>query len=120
MAEHIEIGKAGEKLAKDHLLMSGYRIVETNWRYGHNEIDIIAEHKNQLVIVEVKTRKSSFFGEPEMAVNKTKQQSLIRAANAFIKFRKIGLETRFDIISIIFNSKKHKIKHIEYAFYPTL
>ena len=58
-------GFAGEDMAANLLRQKGYRILERNWRCGHLEVDIIAETDDYLVIVEVKTRKSTAFGEPE-------------------------------------------------------
>ena len=57
MAEHNELGKLGEQLARDFLIAKGYQILEQNWSCGHKEIDIIAMDGNELVIVEVKTRR---------------------------------------------------------------
>jgi putative endonuclease len=120
MAEHNELGTLGEKLAVDFLQKNGYKILETNWSSDKLEVDIIAMDKDVLVIVEVKTRQSTYFGEPEAFVNKTKQKNLIRAANAFIYKRNLNCETRFDIISIVKSGEDIKIDHIKDAFYPTL
>ena len=120
MAEHNELGKKGEEMALGYLRKNGYRIRDTNWRFGKNEIDIIADKNNFLVIVEVKTKKSNYFSEPEASVTKKKQGFMIRAANAYIKWNNINLETRFDIIAIIINQDQHEINHIHDAFYPTL
>lgn len=120
MAEHNELGKSGEDLAANYLSAKGYKILERNWRIGHNEIDIIAQDADIMVVVEVKTLKSSSLREPEASVGKSKQKSLINAANSYIKFKNISLETRFDIISIVISSSKPIIKHIPDAFYPTM
>ncbi|MCD4681458.1 MAG: YraN family protein [Bacteroidales bacterium] len=120
MSDHIEFGKNGEELAQAFLRNLGYDILELNWKFGKNEIDIIAAKDDLIVIVEVKTRKSNFFGEPEVSVTKSKQRILVRAANAFLRKNKISLETRFDVISIILTPHNHQIKHIEDAFYPIL
>jgi len=120
MAEHNDLGKTGEELALAFLRSKDYSIRETNWRFGKDEIDIIAQEKDNLVIVEVKTRSSSYFGEPEIFVNKRKQQFLVRAANSYITRKNVDLETRFDIVSIIISNGKHRVHHIEDAFYPTL
>jgi putative endonuclease len=71
-----------------------------------------------LVIVEVKTRSTNAFGEPEIAVTKQKQKFLIRAAQNYIQQKNINEECRFDIISIIAKNGKNIIHHIEDAFYP--
>ena len=120
MAKHYDLGKKGEETAANYLSEQGYQILERNWRFGKDEIDIIAEHDNFLVIVEVKTRSSSFYGNPEEAVDEQKQRLLIRAANEYVIQKEIDLEVRFDIFSIIIESDKQTINHIKDAFYPTL
>jgi putative endonuclease len=120
MAQHNKLGKRGEEIAYHYLKGKGYEIMERNWRYGKDEIDIIARFENRLVIAEVKTRSTDFFGEPEDSVNNQKQQFLIRAADEYVNQKDIDLEIRFDIISIIIEENKHTIRHIEDAFYPTL
>ncbi|MBP7497008.1 MAG: YraN family protein [Bacteroidales bacterium] len=118
MAEHNELGEKGENAAIEFLLQNGYKILETNWTYGRKEIDIIAQDRDILVIIEVKTRQTDFFGEPEEFVSNQKQILLIKAANAYILLKKLNLEVRFDIISIVKNPDKTKINHIKDAFYP--
>ena len=120
MAEHNDLGKQGEEIAADYLVKKGYRVLEKNWRQWRNEIDLVALDKNSLVIVEVKTRQSNFFGEPEMAVTRDKQKALIRAANAYVRYKNIQCEVRFDIVSVIISKTGEQIHHIEDAFYPTL
>ena len=120
MAEHNELGKKGEELAVSYLRKKGYTILETNFRAGRNEIDIIARDGNTLVIVEVKSRHSNYFTEPEYAVTLEKQKALIRAANSYIYRKNIQDETRFDIIAIVLNNEEAHINHLEDAFYPTL
>ncbi len=120
MSDHIELGKAGEAIAVAHLEGKGYHIIERNWRFGREEIDIIARDGNFIVIVEVKTRKSNYFAEPEAAVTKSKQRILVRAANAFVNYRKQQGDVRFDIISILITPEKETINHIADAFYATI
>lgn len=113
-----EKGKKGEQMAADYLRSKGYQILETNWRMGHLEVDIIATGANMLVFVEVKTRATNAFGEPEVFVDLAKQRHLIRAANIYIGKNGIDKEVRFDIISVILNEGVKSIKHIEDAFKP--
>lgn len=122
MAEHIDLGKKGEAIAIGFLKNQGYTVLDTNWRSGKNEIDIIAKDSSgrYLVIVEVKTRRSLYGGEPESAVTFDKQKALIRAANAYVRIKNSTEEIRFDIVSIVINQEGEKISHIEDAFYPTL
>ena len=120
MAKHNILGKKGEDIAARFLAGKGYNIVERNWRTGRDEIDIIAYDRDTLVIVEVKTRSTDFFGEPEEAVTEKKQKFLVRAAEEYVNQKEIDSEIRFDIISIIIERGKETVKHIEDAFYPTL
>ena len=119
MAEHNDTGKKGEEIAARFLENKGFTILETNWRFKNLEADIIARVANTLVVAEVKTRKSNYFGEPESFVTKQKQKNLIKAANEYILRNNLDLEVRFDIVSVVLNDST-AVKHIEDAFYPLL
>ena len=75
----ITTGKEGEKIAAAFLKKNGYRICETNFRCALGEIDIIAREKDELVFIEVKTRKSGELGYPEQAVGIKKQKKMCSA-----------------------------------------
>ena len=118
MARHNEIGKEGEELAVQYLLDKQWVILERNWRSGHKEVDIIADHNGELIIVEVKVRK--FIGNEriEEHIPRSKQQHLIHAANAYLKYRNLDMGVRFDIILITGDPGRYRIEHIENAFSP--
>ncbi len=118
MADHLETGRAGEQLAVAYLEQKNYVILATNWRHHHTEIDIIARSGQTLVFVEVKTRKTDYFGYPEEAVNRTKQQHMQRAAQAWIHANNWQQEIRFDIIAITLENRDQQVYHIEDAFFP--
>ena len=118
MAKHNDFGKLGEEIAVNYLMEKGYEILERNWRNIHKEIDIIARDGRFLVIVEVKTRQTDEYGNPDIAVTRKKQRMLIAAANAYIMRNRLDIETRFDIISIIFSDGEPVIDHVEDAFLP--
>jgi putative endonuclease len=120
MAEQHDLGREGEERAREYLRSLGCEILDCNWRFGSEEIDIIAKDGGTLIVAEVKTRKSSYYGEPELAVDKKKQKILVRAADAYINQKKLDLEVRFDIIAIIIGGGNCSINHIPDAFYPTL
>ncbi|MCX6284816.1 MAG: YraN family protein [Bacteroidetes bacterium] len=120
MSKSYDLGKKGEDLAAEYLLAKGITILARNFRAGKAELDIVAIDKEILVIVEVKTRNTRFFGEPEEWVTPAKQKLLIRAANAYVKFRAFKGEVRFDIVSVIADEHGTEIRHIPDAFYPTL
>ena len=116
MAEHNDFGKKGEDIAVDYLLSKGYSIVRRNYRWRSAEVDIIAAKDGILSFVEVKARRSAYFGEPELFVSRQKQKSYIQAANAFVTENDRNEEVSFDIIAIVMNNGGTKINHIESAF----
>ena len=120
MAHQQKLGHWGEDLAVAHLVKNGYKIVARNWRYGKEEIDIIARTGDFLIIVEVKTRHSSQFGDPQDFVSNAQQRHLINAADAFVTENDLDVEVRFDIIAITSDTTPPHLTHIEEAFYPTL
>jgi putative endonuclease len=114
-----ETGNQGEQIAVDYLATKGYRILARNWRFSRAEIDIIAMHGDILVFVEVKTRSSTYFGEPEAFVSARQEELLVDAANVYM--RQIGhdWEIRFDIIGIVLLETGHSdVRHFEDAFFP--
>jgi putative endonuclease len=112
------LGNEGEDIAKNHLLSQGYEILETNWRFKKYEIDIISKKDNLIVFVEVKSRSSDAFGEPEVFVSAKKQRFLISAAHQYILQNNIELESRFDVIAILVKQGDCFVNQIEGAFYP--
>ncbi|MCX6256100.1 MAG: YraN family protein [Bacteroidia bacterium] len=120
MAESHNLGQKGEDLAADHLKKAGFKIVSRNWKWGKHEIDIIAENKDFIIFVEVKTRTEDYQMHPVTAVTKEKQKSIIWAANGYLQKFNVDKEGRFDIITIIKTADSYQIYHIEGAFYPTL
>ncbi len=116
MATHNDIGKQGEQLAKEFLETNNYVILETNYRYKKAEIDIIAVKENILAIIEVKTRTSTHFGEPESFVNNKKIKLILEATNAYIIEKDLDLEVSLDIISVVIG-KENEINHIPNAYY---
>ena len=117
MAKHNIIGKDGEKLALTYLEKENYTIIETNWRYKHLEIDIITIKESVLCFIEVKTRSSSNYGEPYLALTKSKQKNILLAANHYIEKNQIDLEIRFDLITITVN-KNPPLVHYKSIFEP--
>lgn len=118
MALHNELGKIGEKMAMLYLVDKGYAILEVNYFYDKAEIDIIAFYKEQLIIVEVKTRNSNFFGDPQSFVTRKKIRQLVKVADYYLVKHQMNVEARFDIIAILINKNEESIEHYEDAFYP--
>ena len=121
MAEKHDLGNKGEEIAVEHLRSLGYTIRHTNWRVQHLELDIVAMDDNELVVAEVKTRGSNSYEHPSEAVSNKKIRFLVNATEAYIQEYDLDVETRFDVISIIFFSKTDfELEHFKDAFYPPI
>lgn len=118
MARHNELGKIGEQVAQKELLDLGYEILETNYRDGRDEVDIIARIDDRIVFVEVKTRENTYAGQPEESVTIAKQRRIIKVANNYMIENDLQLEARFDIFGIVVNQKEQISNHIIDAFTP--
>ena len=115
-----EIGAFGEKTAASFLKKCGYKIVKMNFSSAHGEIDIIAQNKEFLVFVEVKSRKNSEenfrnYGFPAEAVTKEKQKHIIFTARCYLQRHPTDKAIRFDVIEV-YLGEKTDINHIEDAF----
>ncbi|MGB0914504.1 MAG: YraN family protein [Crocinitomicaceae bacterium] len=118
--DHIELGRKGEEIASNYLRTKGWEILSSNYKWNRGEVDLVCKVDSCLKIIEVKTRNSSYFGEPHNAVNRKKQKQIIQVANHYIQENSIDLEVEFDVISIVLNQTKMELEHIENAFYPML
>ncbi|MFK5959618.1 MAG: YraN family protein [Lutibacter sp.] len=116
MATHNELGEKGEQLAVEFLIKKGYKILERNWRFKKAEVDIIAKKNKLLAVIEVKTRSSNYFGNPQDFVNQKKIKLLVEAVNEYVISRDLDLEVRFDIIAVLKNKNNFEIEHLEDAF----
>lgn len=118
MNEKQTLGKWGEIEAMRILKERGLEVIEANWTFLHLEIDIVAKDGDTLVIVEVKTRGTDAFGEPEMFVSRGKQKKLIRAANWYLENKKLTNEVRFDVVGIVKNGELVLSNYVKGAFHP--
>ena len=106
-------GQVGEQYACDYLSNKGYKILTRNYKCPIGEIDIIAQDKKTIVFVEVKYRKTAYFGLPQEAVTPYKQNKIRAIAKTYLKMeRKLNNLCRFDVIGILGD----EIVHIENAF----
>ena len=113
----ITTGKEGEKIAAAYLEKNGYRIIEINFRCPIGEIDIVAKENNDLVLVEVKTRKSIELGYPEQAVGMRKQKKMSQLALWYMQKRKVAeTNVRFDVVAITLIPENHEVRLIQNAF----
>ena len=118
-SEKEDLGKNGEKIAREYLAVNGYHILDINWYHGHKEIDIVARQGQEIVVVEVKTRMENYAEEPWEAVTTSKIRNIVEVADAWLRIHNVDLETRFDVISIlIMREGGHTLEHFEGAFLP--
>jgi len=114
-----DLGKEGEDIAVKYLTEKGFKIVERNYHYStKGEIDIIANDKNQLVFVEVKSRINLDYGEPEYAINPKKIKQIKKMAELYLFEKEIDeADCRFDVVAILLgDGSKPVINHYENAF----
>ena len=117
MGKHNEFGAEGEQLATDFLVGKGYEILQKNYRYLKAEIDIIAQKDAILAIVEVRARSNDQIVAIADTITPRKIKLLVAAADHYVVEHELDVEVRFDVITILKNSKIFRIEHIEDAFY---
>lgn len=118
MAEHNAFGQLGEEEAALYLTTIGYRLVERNWRCGHEEIDIIADDFGELVFVEVKTRRNERLTRALDDVDRIKQMHLMSAAFAYLSRYDECPTFRFDVVTIVGEQPPYHLKHYVNVFTP--
>jgi len=108
-----EVGKLGEKTAQKFLKKRGYRIRETGFRCRRGEIDIIAQQKDCLVFVEVRTKSNLDFGTPEESITQAKKERLIDSALTYTTTHQdLPPLWRIDVVAIELDDKG-KARRIE-------
>lgn len=114
------LGERGEKYAARYLRRQGYKILVRRFKGRGGEIDLCCRHKDTLVFVEVKTRKSDERGAPSEFVDRAKQRSLSKTALDYLRL--LGnpqIKFRFDIVEVLLRAdarKPDQIRLIQFAF----
>ena len=118
-----ELGREGERIAREHLEGQGYRLMDANYRFGREEVDLVMFHPTpaddggEIVFVEVKARRGTGFGRPEDAVDAAKQKAIRRVAEAWLHERKLfPSPVRFDVVAVLFDRGVPAVEHFENAF----
>ena len=125
MATTAEIGRRGEDVAAEFLEAKGYYILDRNYRFGREEIDLVSFQPNpgntggEIVIVEVKARSGTRYGPPEAAVDLPKQKAILRVTEAYLHERRLmPSPVRFDVVAVLFGTDEPVVEHFENAFGP--
>ena len=100
MTDKIKTGNKGEKLAAEFLEKKGWEVIAKNWRFKRAEIDLIIRRNDWIIFVEVKTRSSNAFGEPEEFVDDIKYRNMFDAAEEYVYANDWHGHIRFDIVSV--------------------
>ena len=117
---HKGLGTLGESIAEQHLIESGYRILDKNFRVRSGELDIVAsDSSGVLVFIEVKTSQGYFAGDPVEWITLKKQRQLYKMALMYCSTKSIeDIPMRFDVITVVFQKNKQStVNHIQNAFY---
>lgn len=116
-----DIGDRGEELAAGHLEEGGYRVLERNYHFERNEVDLVCldpEKGGEIVFVEVKTRSGLGYGAPEVSITEEKKQSLVEVGRAYLHERRLeGAPARFDVVTVLLGGEEPEITHYENAFW---
>lgn len=116
-----DIGDRGEAAAAEFLRDAGYRVLDENYRFERNEVDLVCydpRKGGEIVFVEVKTRSGTGFGPPEAAVTDEKRASLIEVSRAYMHERQLeGAPARFDVVGVLLTDGAPDIEHHENAFF---
>ena len=97
---HLKFGEDGERLAASYLERLGWRIIDKNVRAGRGELDIIAMDGNELVIVEVRSRKIGKLSPSETTVGPRKIERLLKSARIYVKQVAYSGNWRIDVAAV--------------------
>ncbi|HEX8385653.1 MAG TPA: YraN family protein [Rubricoccaceae bacterium] len=116
-----ETGRAGEDAAAAFLEARGMRVMDRNYRFGREEIDMVCFEpvgdSGMIVVVEVKARRGTGFGAPEAAVDAAKQKAIMRVAEAYLHERRLmPAPVRFDVVAVTFGRGEPHVEHFVNAF----
>jgi putative endonuclease len=115
VSDKIKTGNIGETLAAEFFVEKGFKILERNYRHGHAEIDLIVQREDWVLFIEVKTRSTFEYGEPEDFVTHRKVQKMYEAAEEWIFSTDWRGHIRFDIVSVKLTGGVPEIRHFEDA-----
>lgn len=120
MARHNELGKEGERIAREYLISNGYTIIDIDTRKGHYELDIVATRGDRIIFTEVKSRTMGS-QDPIDAITPNKIRKICRAADSFVRNYGFPHEVQFDVITVVVAPDgNYKLEHIPDAFYPPI
>lgn len=112
------LGKLGEDLAAHRLAAQGYNVRDRNWHCATGELDLVLEHADTLIFVEVRTRRGDRFGTPEESITPRKRARLISAALTYLNEHAASNRAwRIDVVAIEIGPRGEVVRfnHLENA-----
>jgi putative endonuclease len=115
------LGDWGEDAAGRFLEKQGFQILDRNYRCRWGEIDLVAQDGDDLVFVEVRTRKSKLFGTPQESITEAKAGRLVAACEDYLENRVAGgaqdeTHWRIDLVSVHpSRGRDPRIEHLRHA-----
>jgi putative endonuclease len=112
-----KLGQWGEDLAAQHLEEKGYEVLERNWRTARGEIDLVVGGGQELIFVEVKTRRGRKMGSPEEGITRRKAAKLLTLAQQYVAEKDLEVDWRIDLVAVELdrNGKLLRCEHIPNA-----
>lgn len=110
-----KVGKKGEDIASEYLQEKDFQILERNWGSKWGEIDIIAKDGDELVFVEVKTKRGEFYGSPERMIDRKKVEKVRNTAMYYEReFRGVR---RIDVVAVVlsYSGETERVNHYQAA-----
>lgn len=111
------LGELGERIAERWLRRAGWQVLARRWRSGRRDVDLVVRRGQEVVFVEVKTRRGFGFGDPATAVHWRKQRELSRSALTWMdRHGRPGETYRFDVVAVLVHRGRVWVRHVEDAF----
>ena len=115
--ERLALGEKGEALALKEIERLGYKNIVKNYRCRLGEVDLVAKDGDELVFIEIKTRKGGPLGYAKEAVTLRKQRQLSKVALNYMKAHRChDVSARFDVVAVAMGSGSPRIEVIKNAF----
>ena len=116
--DRVKLGRLGEGLAGRFLRELGYEILTTNYRCRQGEVDIVARDGEEVVFVEVRTRRSQGFGTPQESLTRPKIRRLVATCQDYLQgYGGADINWRIDLVSIRLDqgNQVEDIDHLRHA-----
>lgn len=110
-------GSEAENLARVHLEARGLKLLAANYRCRYGELDLVMRDGAQVVVVEVRSRRSDRHGAPEASITRRKRRALMRAAQCFVRDNPQfnGMMLRFDVVGVMTDAARARFRWIRNA-----